>query len=185
MTSALKSEVSHRTILALPVGAVANQRQRYLSLLVDVTTEQLMDSSRSVQLTDALPLELLITVSAIGELSISELSTSPTQLGDSSPMSPSPQDSSKSWSSAKMAVEMMEQEPEDKPSPTPLQLYGWNPEHGQHAHRGSPYANCNQCNMPHGAAQHRKITEDGPWPITMADEMRVRQLMYPEAKPFA
>jgi len=69
--------------------------------------------------------------------------------------------------------------PVDKSTQTPLQLYGWNPEHGQHAHQGSPYANCRKCNMPHGASQHRKITEDGDWPITAADELRVRRHMYP------
>ena len=55
----------------------------------------------------------------------------------------------------------------------------------QHAHRGNGFRNCDNCGMPYGARQHQKIINGEAWPINGSDMMRARQLVNPEAKPFA
>lgn len=74
------SLVLRRTIQGRQDG-LGQQRSHFLSISADVTMDPLTGKSQSVP-SVALPYQLLITVSATGELTISELSTSPGQLGN-------------------------------------------------------------------------------------------------------
>lgn len=72
-----------RTIVGQP-DSLGRQRSHFLTISADVTQDLLVGGYRSVP-SVVLPYQLLITVSVTGELAISELSTSPTQPGNSSP----------------------------------------------------------------------------------------------------
>lgn len=83
-----------RTITA-PPDSLGRQRSHFLKVSADITQDPLTGSSRSVP-SVALPYQLLITVSATGELTISELSTSQQKHGSELLMNHYPEDSSES-----------------------------------------------------------------------------------------
>lgn len=80
-----------RTITA-PKDSLGRQRSHFLKVSADIIQDPLTGLSRSVP-SVALPYQLLITVSATGELTINELSTSQQKHGFGLPMNHYPEDS--------------------------------------------------------------------------------------------
>ncbi len=138
----------HLTIRALEAGAETEPLPSHsLSLSVDATLEAYTDSLRSVAVYNVLPCRLLITVSATGELSMKELSTSAKVPGDSSPQSPYHADSPLSpYEVSQSPVE----EPLSKTLDSPTRQW-------KHPFEGMLDENCVHCNMPYNASQHGRM----------------------------
>lgn len=128
--------------IAVPQDLLDKRQQHYQVLSVDATLEKFSSGFKSVP-TAALPYQLLITVSATGELEIRELSTSHQQLGLRLAMHRYLEDWLKSLSSE------VPSEATSATYPTPLpEVEDW------HRHAGMLSDNCRKCNMPLVSAQH-------------------------------
>lgn len=128
-----------RAIIAAPEGSQAKRLSHCLELSADVTLAERILQSQYAPIA-ALPYQLLITVTATGELQISELLTSAQMLGQPLQINHYLRDSSKSQSS---------EEPSEEAS-TNSRTHPWAPRSTV-----QPYdLNCISCNMPLTAFQH-------------------------------
>lgn len=171
-------KVLHHTILALVDIAADNPLSHYLSLSVDATLDGYTDmlrsapDSRGKEVVNVLPCQLSITVSASGELTISESSILTKPPGSSSPLPHSPADSYQSRSEPLMGSNRLT--PQNKALESPILLCDHYPclralgHSGQHSAKDEPVPwkhsfegmldeNCVHCNMPYNAKQHGRM----------------------------